>query len=69
MIEKQIISIDNKKILGKAPLEDIRFSPSWLVDKNYLAFVSSAFFEVYGKYGDCTVSNEGNKIRTIENRT
>ena len=62
LIKKQIISIDNKKILGKAPLEDIRFSPSWLIDKNYLAFVSSAFFEVYGKYGDCTVSNEGNLI-------
>ena len=62
LIKKQIISIDNKKILGKAPLEDIRFSPSWLIDKNYLAFVSSAFFEVYGKYGDCIVSNEGNLI-------
>ena len=34
LIKKQIFSIDNKKILGKAPLEDIRFSPSWLVDKN-----------------------------------
>jgi len=62
LIKKQIISIDNKKILGKVPLEDIRFSPSWLIDKNYLAFVSSAFFEVYGKYGDCTVNNEGNPI-------
>ena len=60
LIKKQIISIDNKKILGKAPLEDIRFSPSWLIDKNYLAFVSSAFFEVYGKPEDCMVSNEGN---------
>ncbi len=62
LIKKQIISIDNKKILGKVPLEDIRFSPSWLIDKNYLAFVSSAFFEVYGKYGDCAVGNEGNLI-------
>ena len=60
LIKKQIISIDNKKILGKVPLEDIRFSPSWLIDKNYLAFVSSAFFEVYGKPEDCMVSNEGN---------
>ena len=62
LIKKQIISIDNKKILGKVPLEDIRFSPSWLIDKNHLAFVSSAFFEVYGKYGDCAVDNEGNLI-------
>ena len=62
LLKKQIISMDNKKILGKVPLEDIRFSPSWLIDKNYLAFVSSAFFEVYGKYGDCAVGNEGNLI-------
>ena len=43
LIKKQIISIDNKKILGKVPLEDIRFSPSWLIDKNYLAFCFVSF--------------------------
>jgi hypothetical protein len=53
LIEHKIIKIDNKKILGKIPLEDITFSASWAVDKNFLAFVKSSFFEIYGKYGDC----------------
>jgi hypothetical protein len=53
LISHKIISIDNKKILGKVPLEDIKFSSSWAVDKNFLVFVKSSFFEIYGKYGDC----------------
>ena len=61
LIEHKIIKIDNKKILGKVPLEDVRFSPSWQVDKNYLAFVQSSFFEVYGKYGDCVIQ-DGNQV-------
>ncbi|NWK04997.1 hypothetical protein HX833_02725 [Marine Group I thaumarchaeote] len=55
LIEYKIIKIDNKKILGKVPLEDIRFSPSWQVDKNFLVFVQSSFFEVYGVYGNCVM--------------
>ena len=55
LVKKQIIKIDNKKILGKVPLEDVSFSPAWLVDKNHMVFVQSSFFEVYGKYGDCSV--------------
>jgi len=61
LIKHEIIKIDNKKILGKVPLEDIKFSSSWTVDKNFLVFVQSAFFEVYGKYGDC-VMNDDNKV-------
>jgi len=53
LIEYKIIKIDNKKILGKIPLEDIRFSSSWQADKNFLVFVQSSFFEVYGVYGNC----------------
>ena len=62
LIKKQIISIDNKKILGNVPLEDVTFSSSWQTDKNYLVFASSSFFEIYGKPGDCIVGNEGNLI-------
>jgi len=53
LIEYKIIKIDNKKILGKIPLEDIRFSSSWQADKNLLVFVQSSFFEIYGVYGNC----------------
>jgi len=53
LIEYKIIKIDNKKILGKIPLEDIRFSSSWQTDKNFLVFVQSSFFEIYGVYGNC----------------
>jgi len=62
LIKKQIISIDNKNILGNVPLEDVMFSSSWQIDKNFLVFASSAFFEIYGKYGDCIVSDKGNLI-------
>ena len=62
LIKKQIISIDNKNILGNVPLEDVTFSSSWQINKNYLVFASSSFFEIYGKPGDCIVSDEGNLI-------
>jgi len=62
LIKKQIISIDNKKILGNVPLEDVMFSSSWQINKNYLVFASSSFFEIYAKPGDCIVSDEGNLI-------
>jgi len=65
LIEHKIIKIDNKKILGKVPLEDIRFSPSWLVDKNFLVFVQSSFFEVYGKYGDCIIQDGDQVWRSL----
>jgi len=58
LIEHKIIKIDNKKILGKAPLEDIKFSDSWAIDKNFLVFVQSSFFEIYGKYGDCVMDGD-----------
>jgi hypothetical protein len=61
LIEHKIIKIDNKKILGKVPLEDIRFSSSWQIDKNILAFAQSAFFEIYGVYGSCIMEN-GNQV-------
>ena len=57
LIEYKIIKIDNKKILGKVPLEDIKFSSSWQVDKSILAFAQSAFFEIYGVYGSCIIDN------------
>ena len=53
LIKHKIVKIDNKKILGKVPLEDIIFSPSWEVDKDHLVFIQSAFFEAYGVYGHC----------------
>jgi len=58
LIEHKIIKIDNKKILGKVPLEDIRFSSSWQIDKNILAFAQSAFFEIYGVYGNCAMDGD-----------
>jgi len=58
LIEYKIIKIDNKKILGKVPLEDIKFSSSWTIDKNFLVFAQSAFFEIYGVYGDCIMDGD-----------
>jgi len=57
LIKHKIVKIDNKKILGKVPLEDIIFSPSWQVDKDHLVFVQSAFFEIYGVYGNCMMDS------------
>jgi len=61
LIEYKIIKIDNKKILGKLPLEDIKFSSSWQVDKDDLVFVQSAFFEIYGVHGYCIIEG-GNQV-------
>ena len=61
LIEYKIIKIDNKKILGKVPLEDIEFSSSWQTDKNFLVFAQSAFFEIYGVYGNC-IMNDGEQV-------
>jgi len=62
LIKKQIVVIDNKKIVGKVPLEDITFSDSWTVEENNMIFVSSLFFEIYGVSGDCSISDAGNWI-------
>jgi len=61
LIEHKIIKIDNKKILGQVPLEDIKFSSSWQFDKNSLVFVESSFFEIFGIYGKCLMEND-NKV-------
>ena len=55
LIEYNIIKIDNKKILGKVPLEDIKFSDWWTINKNSLVFAKSSFFEIYGLYGNCVM--------------
>jgi len=55
LIEHKIIKIDNKKILGKVPLEDIKFSSAWQVNNDNLVFVQSAFFEIYGVHGYCII--------------
>jgi hypothetical protein len=60
LIKKDILGIDNTKIKGKVPIEDVKFSPAWKVDKDKFVFVSSAFFEVYGSNGNCLIdSNDG----------
>ena len=60
LIKKDILGIDNKKIKGKVSIENIMFSPAWDVNKDYLVFISSSFFEVYGRYGDCLIDqNDG----------
>jgi hypothetical protein len=58
LIEHKIIKIDNKKILGEIPLEDIKFSDSWQVNKNLLVFVQSSFFELYGIHGNCVMDGD-----------
>jgi len=65
LIEYKIIKIDNKKILGKAPLEDIIFSSSWHIDKNILAFAQSAFFEIYGVYGKCIIEDDNQVWKSL----
>ena len=62
LIKKQIMSIDNKKVVGAVPLEDIIFSDSWTVEENKMIFVSSHFFEIYGMQGDCLVDDKGNRL-------
>ncbi len=60
LIKIRIISIDNKKIVGNVPLEDVAFSPAWHVDKRFMVFVQSSFFEIYGTHGDCVLEYGGN---------
>jgi hypothetical protein len=55
LINKTILGIDNEKIKGKVPIEYVKFSPAWSVDKDKLVVVSSSFFEVYGVNGDCMI--------------
>jgi len=62
LMKKDIIVIDNKKILSDVPIDDATFSSHWIIDKNYLAFVQSTFFEVYGLYGDCTMGSAGHLL-------
>ena len=63
LIEEQIIKIDNKKILGKVPLEDIKFSDLLILDKNNLVFIRSAFFEIYAKANDCLYGDDGSYLK------
>ena len=61
LVKKQIISIDNKKIVGEIPLEDVIFSTEWKISSEYLVFIQSSFFEIYGSYGECVIEN-GNQV-------
>ena len=58
LIQKTILGLDNKNIKGKISIEEVPFSPSWIVDKDKLVFVSSSFFEIYGRNGNCLVDPE-----------
>ena len=61
LIKHKIVKIDNKKILGPVSLEDIKFSSTWQVDKDYLVFAQSAFFEIYGVHGYC-IMEDGEQV-------
>jgi len=65
LIKQKIIKIDNKKILGQVPLEDIKFSPAWQFNKDDLVFAQSAFFEIYGVYGHCVVEDDEQIWRSL----
>ena len=65
LIENKIIKIDNKKILGKVPLDDIKFSDHWGLSDTHLVFVMSSFFELYGVYGNCIIDNGEQVWNTI----
>ena len=54
-------SFDNNKIVGEIQLEDVIFSAEWEFDSQYLVFVQSSFFEIYGSYGECVIEN-GNQV-------
>ena len=53
LIKYQIISIDNRKILGNVPLDNVLLSPAWNFDRSSLVYIQSNVFEIYGKYGHC----------------
>ena len=65
LIKKQIISIDNRNILGKVQLEDVTFSTSWTFEKDSLVFVQSSFFEVYGTHSMCEIVNGESVWKTL----
>ena len=62
LIKIQIITIDPKKIQGNVELEDVTFSPAWTLNKKDFVSVMSSFFEIYGIYGDCIESDDGNLV-------
>ena len=55
LIKKDILGIDNTKMKSKVPIKDVKFSPEWFINKDYMVFISSSFFEIYGLNGDCMV--------------
>ena len=62
LIKKQIIMIDNRKIMGDVPVEDTTFSSHWTFNIDNLVLVQSSFFEVYAIHGDCSISSDGESI-------
>ena len=58
LIKKGVLGIDNEKILSKVPIEDVKFSSAWTVNKDAQVFVSSSFFEIYGRNGDCLIDTK-----------
>jgi hypothetical protein len=65
LIKHKIIKIDNKKILGQVPLEDIKFSSTWQVNKDDLVFAQSAFFEIYGVHGYCIMIDDEQEWKSL----
>ena len=59
LVQVGIIKIDNKKILGQVPFEDVKFSPAWTTDSEDMVYIQSSFFEVYGRDGNCLVDDDG----------
>ena len=57
LIKKNIVWVDNKKILGEVPIEHVLFSPTWEFDKSNFVYVAATFFLVYGQYGECLVDD------------
>ena len=70
LLKIQIITIDPKKIQGDVELEDVTFSSAWNIGgsiegaeiKKDFVSVLSSFFEIYGLYGDCIESDDGNLV-------
>ncbi len=67
LIMTNVIGIDNKKIKGQIPIEDVTFSSAWSVDKNSQVFVASKFFEIYGLNGDCGIDPEDKRSKWKSN--
>jgi len=63
LIDQEILAINNEKIVGKVPIKDVKFSPSWIVDKDNLVFVASSFFEIYGINGNCIISADDGRSK------